>query len=116
MNIEQRRIITGLVEKLMAGEAREIYMKDKPPKINKPFNREQEVDNNGVKKRLRVFLEENRLVVNPESVKKYALKYLSEHEKVATANLSYKTLREKIERGEYDFNFIDWRKPCLREQ
>ncbi len=106
MEREQTIKITGLIKKLMTGEAREIYVKDKPIKKNRKYNQCQKVDIEGIKRQITDYIKESNLVLNPESVKRYALSYLHEHEEIATSNSSFGILRQRIERGEYDFSFV----------
>jgi len=107
MNQEQKRKVRGLIVRLMAGEAREIYTKNRPLKRNRSYNQDQEVDIEGIKQELSRFIRDSNLVISLEAVKRCALKYLEDHEKFASANPSYGILKKQIERGEYDFSFLD---------
>ena len=110
MDKEQKRKICGLIRRIMAAEAREIYLKYHPAKSNRKYlNIPNVVNIKGIKKQIIDFISEDNIDLNPEAVKKYALRYLIEHEAIATVNPSYKVLRERIERGEYDFSFVLWK-------
>ena len=96
----------------MAGEAREINMAEDKRRVCRKYNQTTEkVDLEGIKTELTDFLIENNLSISTKAVQNYALRYLREHEEIATANSSYRILREQIERREYDFSFVECNKP-----
>jgi hypothetical protein len=114
MDKQQKKTICGLLTRLVAGEAREIYFKDDKRRVCRKYNKTtKEVDIPKIKSDLVSFIEENKLVLNQEAVKRYLLRYLEDHEKIATANPSYGILRQRIESGEYDFSFVKNNKPNL---
>jgi len=108
MEKKEKRKICGLIIRLIAGEAREINIAQDTRKVCRKYNQTtQKVDIAGIKRELTDFLRENNLYISTKAVENYALKYLREHEAIATANPSYRILREQIERGEYDFSFVE---------
>jgi hypothetical protein len=106
MEKKEKRKICGLIVRLMAGEAREINLKNQK-RINWGYSKSsREVGPKEIKKELTDFLKGSSIHISTKAVQDYALRYLREHEAIATANPSYRILRERIERGEYDFSFV----------
>lgn len=111
MEEEKVKRIQGLLRRLMAAEAREIYLEERK-RVNWRNNHlPNPVDVGCIKKEIIDYLAKQHIRLSIASVQKYALKYLEEQETVGTANPSYRLLREQIERGEYDFSFVEYKKP-----
>jgi hypothetical protein len=108
MDKQQKERIQSLIERLMAGESREIYMAENPSKkINRNYNQTlKELNMSKIKRDIAKFIKDNNLRIHPEAVKTYAINHLKYLESIATLNSSFGILRQRIERGEYDFNFV----------
>lgn len=107
LNEEQTKELKGLVKFLVTTEAREIYHSLRGKRKFNKFNQNPELKSlSEVKKEIYGFFQNNRMDFNPELLKRYMIEHIDRNEayKIATANPSFKILREKVEKGEYDFN------------
>jgi hypothetical protein len=104
----QIKKLENLVKWLVTGEARKIRLSNEGTrKVNRRFNTpKQYKELDEIKYEIIQFFGFNNLQYSPTLLEELALENIKRHMNQGFKDASYETLKDRIESGKYDFNFL----------